>query len=647
MEIFQLEKEIRKHNKLYYEGKPKITDAEYDALVDELKYLDFDNEVLKEVGAPVSFGKKVNHNIPMGSLEKIKCQLDEKGEPVDGHGSNELENWIKSIDCEVCFSHKVDGLAGELIYKNGKLVQASSRGNGSVGQDLTDNVLHIESIPIILDDEYKNDEIVLRGEFYIPKTMFKKLLSDGLIKGDVVNERNVCSGAIMSKNPLDTASKGIRFMVYKLFLNGRESPDIIEAMNFVNSIKGNHFSNTQIKLEYVKQIPCDDYKKTASLVELFRNERESVDFRTDGIVVIIKNSERRESFGYVGNNPKGAIAFKYQTEQAVTRLLGIDWITSKYGTINPVAKLSPVVLCDTVVKAATLHNINWIESLSLSIGDDVVIEKSGDIIPHVVRAIHNKATNYINYPDWCPTCGSKTVRDGARILCLNMNCRAVVAGTILNYLQSLDVLDIGRATVEKLIEAKLVSCIADLYKLTKENLLSLPRFSDKLAENFLCKIESTKTVSVDKFVKALPIRDVGEATWQDVCYVFPTLDDIMTANWDQLMAIPNIGPETARAIVQGISECAGMIYELKKIINITPFKKAIGKLKGICFCFSGKLSKPRTYYEELVIKNGGQVKDICKAVNYLVVGESPGSKLAKANRLEVKVIKEEAFLSMI
>ena len=264
MEIHELEKAIRLHNKLYADGKPKISDTEYDTLVDNLKYLDPNNDVLLEVGAPVTYGKKVKHEIPMGSLDKIKCQLDKNGNPVDGHGAQELEDWVRKIDEVVCFSPKIDGLAGELVYDNGKLVGASTRGDGFTGQNILDNVLHIESIPTVIRQKTK---IVVRGEFYIPKDIFNKLIKENKIKGDVINERNVCAGAINAKDPRETASKGIHFLVYKLWINDEECPDIIDAFNITPQIIGKHFDGPDIRLKYVDQIVCGYTKDVKDIVK--------------------------------------------------------------------------------------------------------------------------------------------------------------------------------------------------------------------------------------------------------------------------------------------------------------------------------------------------------------------------------------------
>lgn len=644
MTIPELEEKIRLHNKLYMDGKPKITDMEYDRLVDRLKYLDPNSDVLSEVGAPVTYGKKVKHEIPMGSLEKIKCQMDSNGEPVDGHGAKELEEWVCKVGETVCFSPKIDGLAGELVYENGRLVQASTRGDGKIGQNVTDNVLHIDSIPIEIA---QNEKIVVRGEFYIPKSTFNRLVKDGKIKGDVVNERNVCAGALNAKNPRETASKGIRFLVYRLWINDVECGDIVDAFNIVPQIKGSHFDIQNVRLKYVDQIVCGFPKDVKDIVKYMMEERNKYDYRTDGIVVMIKNTKKRESLGYIGHNPRGAVAFKFQTEQAVTRLNGIEWVTSKFGTINPVAQLSAVVLCDTVVRAATLHNINWIEALSLSIGDDVVIEKSGDIIPHVVRAIHNKATDNINYPDLCPSCGHATIRNGAIIQCVNPNCKAIVAGTVLNYLQALDISEPGKVMIENMVEKGLIKKIEDIYNLNQEEVSKLPRCSEMLAKRYIDNINNVENVGLVKFMCALPIRGIGDATWKAVCNVYPTIDELMGADWDKLTTIPNVGIETATMIIKGISECASMISELRKHIKIEPVRENDGVLKGKSFCFTGKLSNPRKHYEDLVNENGGQIKSVVKSLDYLVAGEDAGSKLDRASGLGVKIIDEKTFMEMV
>lgn len=644
MNIKELEKTILRHNKLYAIGRPEITDAEYDALVSELKYFEPTSSVLLEVGAPVSYGKKVVHEIPMGSLDKVKYDEESK--------YSDLYKWIlnhvreKALDYVI--SPKIDGLAGEIIYRNGKLVASSSRGDGYIGQSLTDNVFQISSIP--KDIEFKG-ELIIRGEFYIPRQSFKSLLEKGDYEDSaVLNERNICSGAMMSKNPTDTASKNIHFIAYRHWIDGKEPEDKFKSASKIEELtKGTHFG-VMTRLQHVPLtlLHCDASESdVVFILDRMFQSRTELPYRIDGAVVEINNRTEKEAFGFSGKNPNGAVAFKFQTEQAIATLQNIEWQISKYGYLTPVGKTSPVVLCDTIVKSPTLHNIDFVEKMSISIGDDLVIEKSGDIIPHVVRVIHKKMSQNVNYPHLCPACGKATIREGAFIRCINPQCKAVIAGALSNWLEALEIDEPGDAVIKQLVECGLVKEIKDIYSVTEKQFSELKRSSENLGKRYYENIHRVKEVPLNVFLRGLPIRGIGSVTWDRIARDFKTLERVFSAQKSELFAVDEVGEETAYAIQDSLSTLGKIIFDLATIVKPLPYEPKKGCLNGKSFCFTGKISKPRKEFERLVEANGGQLKSVCQGLDYLIAGADATAKAEKAKKLGIEIINEQQFMEMI
>lgn len=643
MEAWQLAQEIRRHNKLYAEGRPEISDFEYDRLVDELKFLDFDNDALKEVGAPVTYGKTIRHLIPMGSLDKIKYELDKKGVVV-GDGLGPISGWVASMQEKfgansIVASLKIDGIAGQLIYEQGHLVQASTRGDGETGQDITDNILHVNSIPNVID---RKEKIVMRGEFYIPRDIFNRLAVKAK-ESSMTNERNLCAGAINSKDPRDTASKGIHFLPYRVWVDGKEPDSMTIADVFISSINGFHFG-APAKFNPVIHHPVVDARTSIAYME---KTRSGANFRTDGVVFSINNLKERESMGWVDNNPKGSVAFKFQTEQAQTRLIDIKWEASNFGVLTPVAEFAPVVLCDTVVRAAQLFNVNFIRDNHISIGNDVIVEKSGDIIPHIIRGVRRNMGEDINYPNLCPVCGKATVFDGTIVSCVNPICPAILTGAIVNWLNAIEVSEPGQAMIEAMVKAGLVKDIADIYKLDVEKVKELPRCSEKLAKRYIENLNGKKSITLDRFLLGLPIRGIGPSVWQDIANEFHSLDVVRTTGIDRLKEIPGVGNTTAILIVTSLHNLTPVINALLKHITVENVEAREGVLTGNSFCFTGTLSQPRKFYEKTVIDNGGILKTVGKELTYLVAGGNAGSKIQKAKTLGIQIINEEQFMEMV
>lgn len=509
--------------------------------------------------------------------------------------------------------------------------------HNSVGQDITDNILHVESIPTEINSK---ENVVVRGEFYIPKTTFLKLTEND---NKVSNERNLCAGAINSKNPRDTASKGIRFIGYRVWINGKEEQSLSNTFNVIEGLFGNHFG-AQAHLQALPQLTVD--RDVRYSIKIIQEMSEVVGYRTDGIVFAIKDLDQRESLGWTENNPKGAVAFKFQTEQVRTRLLNINWEASNYGVLTPVAVFSPVVLCDTVVKEAQLFNAKFIAENNISIGNDIVVEKSGDIIPHVIRGIRTNMGENINFPEYCPECARATKFDGTTVFCINPECPAVLSGTIVNWLTALEISEPGPAMVRAMVDDGMVKNIVDMYSLEEEDVAQLPRCSLMLARRYIKNIQDKKTVTLEQFLNGLPIRGIGKTMWKDVANEFGSLNGVRTANKVKLEEISGIGSITATFIEVSLLKLSWLINELLKHITVEDVFVQEGPLTGMSFAMTGKLSKPRSFYEKTVVNNGGSLKSVSRGLSYLIVGQKPGTKAQKAELLGVKVITEKQFMEM-
>lgn len=651
-EIKKLADEIRRHNRLYTEGNPEITDKEYDELVEKMKLLDISNPVLLEVGAKLSYGKKVQYQIPMGSLNKVTFQYEKDGSFKDGDGLSELRRWYaENKGHEIRWNMKIDGIAGQLVYENGNLVQASNRGNGLEGFDLTDNARALSSVPHRILTEWVKfngedvnlfeSKVTIRGEFYIPRSIFQKLIDTGKLgaNGAIVNERNVCSGAMNCINPLECEAKGVHFLPYRLYVDDIECRSMKEAEAIVNSLE---VSNGKFEFNLSHGEILD-----AGLISRIDAERAGYDYRTDGIVIYIDDTAERESKGYTGLNPNGMVAFKFETEKKETVLRDIEWNTSALGIIAPIAKFDTVVLADTMVSAASLFNYQMIVDRGIEIGDTVLVEKGGDIIPNIVRVVSHSGSGNINRPDVCPVCGHPVVQEGVHLMCVNPDCFAKRIGRIMAWLNVLEIEKPYQCTVQSLLEQGIISGTDDLYRITVDDFAKASRTSRAQAEVYYKNVHSVKDVELAKFLCTLCINGLGMAYYEPMAEKFKTLDAVLGITEKDLEGLPRFGSIINRKVVEGIKANADYIEKMRKCVNVLDYVKNEGSLDGKSFCFTGKVSRPRKELEELVLKNGGKLSGVGKGLDYLVAGEAAGSKLAKATQLGIKVISEDEFNRLI
>ncbi len=623
--IAELADLIRYHNYKYHEAnEPEISDSEYDDLIVEMKLLDPDNSVLLEVGAPVSYGKQVEHKEVMGSLSKA-------------HSADEVREWAKKFPAgtEYAISPKIDGGALKLKYENGQLVMAATRGNGHIGQDVTDNVKLMESIP---NEIPLREDIEVRGEFYMSFETFEKLRKKGI---EFANTRNAACGSIGTKDARDTRNRKLDFFVYNIKCD-KEFDSELSKKEFVQ----------QIGFKFVQMIgmKIDNLDR---LIEVAVMKRSELPYRIDGMVIAVNDVELSESAGIKGGKyPNGKIAYKFPAERIETRLIGIKWQVGRTGVITPVAELNPVLLDGSVVSSPTLHNFSQIRKKGIHIGCIVQIEKAGDIIPQVVKVVEmaNEERDCINYPHTCPSCGQETIEDEEHIniWCVNPACPAQVSRKIENWLTVLDVKGIGPKTIEALVEEGLVDKIPDLYKLDRSDLVRI-KGGERAADVFFKALESKRSVKLATFLQALGINWLGATRSKDIAKTYKTLDDVLTKTFDDYIKIEGIGTVKARTFANGLNFAGEVIDELRALIDVEEVKEITGPMKGVAVCITGSLSQSKKIYHAAIEEQGGEAwTSVKKGLTYLVQNEDKeSSKSKKAKKLGIEIISEDRLNELL
>jgi len=645
--IQELEGQIRYHNDKYTNGTPEISDVEYDDLVAELTKLDPTNAALLEVGATPSYGKKVKHDMVMGSLSKITFEKDANGN-IKGDGFDEVRKWYKQHKEKTKWSMKIDGCAIKLVYVNGKLVEGATRGDGTTGSDIIDNIRAIRSIPTTIESKLISDylgiddlkcKIEVRGEGYISRKFFEENL-----KGTKANCRNAVSGSIQNQDPAKTTESDVQFYGYKLFLNDIEVETLTKQEQLVNSIRGYH-GTQPARLKFVE---LHDGEITPELVEKIDNERTSYDYDTDGMVVMIDKISERDSYGMAGKCPKGAFAFKFKPEQAETVLESITWQAGRTGKLTPVGELKPVQLAGTNVARCSLHNLSEVKRLKIEIGDRVLVQKSGDIIPQIVRVIEHKESGDINYPETCPTCGTYTESDGTNVNCYNEECGSKLLTRVCHYLSVLKIKEVGPGLIQALIDAGKITDVTSIYYVSESDVMELPRSGLRTAQTYMNAILSVTTLKLETFLNSLAIHNLGGTTSKALAKHFKTLDAVRQAEINDMVGIPDIGGTTAQSIFDGLRKKADIINELNELLDIKDFESKEGIFTGKRFCCTGKVNLKRSQIQEMIEEAGGEYKSISKGLNFLVIGENAvQSKIDKAKSLGASVISEDEFLDML
>jgi DNA ligase (NAD+) len=652
--VESLREKIRHHEYLYYVlDNPEISDLDFDKLMQKLKDLEAEDPSLITPDSPTQRvgGKpregfvKVAHSSPMLSLDNT-------------YNEDELRDWERRVhdlsgrkDVDYVCELKLDGMSLALLYENGKLVRGVTRGDGTTGEDVTLNVRTVRSIPLSIPEEKLRKagmpaDFEVRGELLMPTASFKKINEERERDGlpTFANPRNFTAGTVRQLDANITAARRLDFFPYILLINGRTYFD--HHSKTLNALgKAGFKVNSHHKLVH-------SMDEVWSFIQQWEAKRDSLPYEIDGIVVKVDRTALQDELGFTGKAPRWAIAYKYAARGGVTKLENIRWQTGRTGKLTPVAELAPIPIGGTTVRNATLHNMDEIERLGVKIGDWVRVERGGDVIPKVVEVDkdHPRGTQNVEAPEKCSVCGTKVVRIEGEVdyRCVNANCPAKLMGTILHFASRgvMNIDGMGESLVMQLIEKGLVKNVADIYDLTKKDLLGLDRFADKSAQNILDEIESSKKLPLERVIYGLGIRMVGERTAQFLAEHFGSMDALASASVEELQNVNEVGPRIAESIAEFFSiavnrklierlGAAGLAFKGKK-------KERGTKLAGKTFVLTGTLAHfTRDEAKKLIEDAGGRVSgSVSKKTDYVVAGTDAGSKLDKAKELGIAVIDE-------
>jgi DNA ligase (NAD+) len=660
-EIEKLRKELNYHSYRYYVlDDPEISDAEYDRMFRKLQALEAkfpelvtpDSPTQRVGAAPLEEFETVIHTIPMVSLDNA---FDD-GEMRDF--DQRLRKLLSLDEIEYTVEPKLDGTAVELVYENGIFTVGSTRGDGFTGENITQNLKTIKSIPLRLmsDGVPTPERLEVRGEVFYPVAAFKKLNEQRIKAGEpaFINPRNSASGSLRQLDPKLTAERPLDMFVHGLGqVIGHEFKTQWEALQTFK--KWGFKVNPLSKLCRGIDAALEEYRKIGEM-------REKLPYEIDGAVVKVNSFELQRRAGMRTRSPRWAIAYKYEAQQETTQILDIQAQVGRTGTITPVAIMQPIMVGGVTVSRATLHNEDEIERLGVMVGDWVVIQRAGDVIPEVVKVIESKRTGKekkFKFPKKCPVCGGEVVRLEGEVAhrCQNVNCPAQLKEGIRHFASKLamNIDGLGEKLIDQLVDKGLVKSFADLYFLKKEQLAELERMAEKSAQNIIDAIDKSREVALDRFIYALGMRHVGEHMARVLAKEFGSLAALIKADEERLMQIHEVGPQVAQSVTRFFREKKNLaaIERLKKggvkIREIAKPKAAGQKFAGKTFVFTGALEKfTRDEAERLAEERGGRAaSSVSKKTDYVVAGPGAGSKLEKARELGVNVISEEEFLEMM
>jgi DNA ligase (NAD+) len=653
--VRELAAEILRHERLYYaEGRPEITDAEFDRLVAELAALEKahpdlalpDSPTQRVGGEPAEGFATVEHAVPMLSLE-------------NAYSWEEAEAWrarlVRSLGEEppgYVAELKIDGLSISLRYENGVLARAATRGDGFRGDDVTANVRTIRSIPLKIPEA---GPLEVRGEVFYPKTSFRRLNSEREAAGEPLfaNPRNAAAGTIRLLDSRITAQRRLAAWIYSI----AESPtppatqaETLERLRALGLPTHPHFRR------------CSTFEEVREFVGRWENERAGLDFETDGVVIKVDDRRLQEELGSTAKSPRWAIAFKYAAEEAVTVVRDISVQVGRTGTLTPVAHFDPIVLAGTTVQRATLHNYEDLARKDVRVGDTVIVEKGGDVIPKVVRVVLEKRppeSIAFAMPSRCPVCGDPIVKEEGEVAarCVNPSCPAVVREAIRHFCsrRAMKIEGLGEKLVDQLVSAGLLSDVASIYALAAEDLVSLDRWGEKSAANLVAEIEGSKANDLARLLFALGIRHVGEKAAATLARRFGSLDALAAAGEEELQSVEEVGPNTAAAVVAWFSHPRHreLVERLRSSgVNFDSRESrpaAGGPLSGRTVVITGTLPGVTRDDAARRLESAGAkiASSVSKKTDYLLAGEAAGSKLEKAKSLGVPVVTWEEVLGIL
>jgi DNA ligase (NAD+) len=655
--VAKLRQELERHNYLYYQGKPEISDREFDAMMRQLielekaqpELLTPDSPSQRVGGQPIEAFKTVEHSVPMMSIDNTYDEAEVRA--FDAR----IRKGLADEKIEYVVEPKVDGVAASVRFEKGAMVLAATRGDGRRGDDITVNARTIQSIPLRLHGDDVPRVLEVRGEIYMSSAVFQEINKQREEAGEEIfkNPRNLAVGALKQLDPKITASRKLRFVAH-----GLGEADPLPTQSYWECLKllrkwhlpaGEHTT-------FAKSI--DD---VIEAIEKFAEVRGKLAYQTDGVVIKLDSFEQRDRLGATSKAPRWVIAFKYAAEQMQTVLREVDWQVGKGGTLTPVARLEPVFLAGTTVQNASLHNVEQIRKLDLHLGDTVVVEKAGEVIPYVRQAVPEmrpKGAKPIEPPTKCPSCGSKVEKepDGPYIRCENPECPAQFRERLRWFCGrgQMDIENVGEALVDQLIDAGLVKTFADLYRIKKEQLLELERMGDKSAQNVVDAIAQSKSRPLDRLLAGLGIRHVGSRVAFVLAQEFGDLASLRQASVERLASIHEIGDVIAQSVYDFFHGEAGRrtISELNHVgvdPKVEKTTRGSTALAGKTVVVTGAMKKfKREEIERLIADLGGRAAgSVSKKTSFVVAGEDAGSKLAKARELGIEVLSEEEFLKRI
>jgi DNA ligase (NAD+) len=659
-EISTLIEKINYHNDLYYQkSRTEITDFEFDKLLEQLILLERQFPELKTTDSPTqrvggtitkSF-ETVYHKYPMLSLGNTYSE--EELRDFDGRVAKGLDGNNYEYFCEL----KFDGVSISLIYENGILQKAVTRGDGVRGDDVTSNIKTIRTIPLKINAPDLPAYFEVRGEIFLPKHVFEQLNKEREDIGEekYANARNTASGTVKMQDSGEVAKRKLDCYAYYLLGENRSTTTHEDCVKKLEEWKFN------VSPTYKK---CNTINDVLKYIQLWANKREELPLETDGVVIKVNSIDQQKQLGFTAKSPRWAIAYKYKSQSVSTKLNAITYQVGRTGSITPVAELQPVLLAGTTVKRASLHNANEIARLDLRIGDTVFVEKGGEIIPKVTGVDltkRNNSSKAVNYITNCPECNTPLIRiEGeASHYCTNITgCPPQITGRIEHFIQrkAMDIDSLGEQTIKQLFELEIIKSPADLYDLSKEDLLKLDKVKDKSAENMLKGIEASKSASFESVLFGIGIRYVGKTVAEKLARHFKTVDGIMNASYEQLLEAPEIGEKIAQSVLQFFSNIenrneierlkkAGLAFEVVEQI----IEKDSDILNNKTFVISGTFELDRDDIKDIIIKNGGKVlSSVSGKLDYLLAGDNMGpAKREKAEKLGVTIISYPDFEKML
>ena len=644
-------------NKYYDEDKPEISDFEYDMLMVELRNLEKQypelitkDSLTQKVGGHVKEGfEKVEHEVPLQSLQDV-FSIEEVEEFIERIEKQAEENGIKEVKYVV--ETKIDGLSAALEYVNGKFVRGATRGNGLVGEDVTENLKTVKTIPMEINDKIN---ITVRGEVFISKKDFEEMNEERQENEEELfaNARNAAAGSLRQLDSSITAKRPLDIYIFN-----------------VQKIEGKNFNSHYEELEYLAKqgfnvnpvrIYCENKKEIEEAIKKIGEMREDLTYGIDGAVVKVDDLKFREILGTTTKVPRWAVAYKYPPEQKETKVKDIICQVGRTGVITPMAILEPVKVAGSTISKTTLHNEDFIKEKDIRVGDTVLIQKAGDVIPEIVKVLTEKRTGEekpFEMPKYCPVCGAEAKREEgeAAIRCTGIECPAKLYRNLIHFVsrEAMNIDGLGENIIKQLLDRKLISNIADIYDLKFEDIASLKKNGKKFAQNLVDSIENSKKNDLNRLITALGIRHVGSKAARTLAKKYGDIDNLAKTDATELQQIDDVGEIMANSIVEFFSQeqTNDLITRLKNAgVNTKHLKEESGdnRFEGKTFVLTGTLEKyTRKEVEDLIENMGGKVSSsVSKKTDYLLAGEEAGSKLTKAQSLGTKIISEKEFTDMI